>query len=84
MIDDLVYALYAFLAFFEVLVLLASAIGVLTFVVWQVIKKIRSLTDAAMNSEPRSSQPSVQILNPVAASAARGAHVIPGGHNERF
>lgn len=84
MAEDIVYALYTFLAFSEVLVLLASAIAVLTFGVWQVVKKFRSLMDVVADSGSGSTEPSVQTLNPVGAGSGRRAPVIPGGHNERF
>ena len=49
-VEGLVYSLYAFLAYTEVMVLIASAVAVFAFVAWQVIKKIRSLTDAAIDA----------------------------------
>ncbi len=84
MAEDLVYALYAFLAFSEVLVLFASAIGVLVFIACELIGMLGSLADAAVSYGSRSGQHSVKTLRTMGAAAGARSRVIPGGHNERF
>jgi hypothetical protein len=84
MIEDLVYSLYSFLAFAEVAVLLASAAAFFAFVAWQVVKKIQSLFDAAVNADPAKAQLQIPTLRPLGATAGKRARPIPGGHNERF
>jgi hypothetical protein len=84
MIEDLVYALYSFLAFAEVAVLIASAAGFFGFVAWQVIRKIQSVLDATVNAEAPEPKPQIKTLNPFGATVGKRARPIPGGHNERF
>ena len=84
MIDDLIYALYSFLAFAEVAVLIASAAGFFGFIAWQIIKKIQSVLDATVNAEAPEPKPQIKTLLPLGATAGKRARPIPGGHNERF
>jgi hypothetical protein len=84
MIEGIVYSLYSFLAFAEVAVLLASAIGFFAFVALKVIEKIRSLMDSTVSAEPSDTQPQIRTLHPLGAIAGRRSRQIPGGHNERF
>ena len=78
------YSLYGFLAYAEVLVLIASALALFAFLTWQAVKKIRSLMDAAINAASPSAEPGLDTFNPASAAAGRRTRVISGAHNERF
>jgi hypothetical protein len=84
MIDDLIYALYSFLAFAEVAVLIASAAGFFGFIAWQVVGKIQGVLDATVNAEAPEPKPQIKTLHPLGATVGKRARPIPGGHNERF
>ena len=84
MIEGIVYSLYSFLAYAEVLVLIASAIALFAFLAWQLFKKIRSLTDAAITAVSPSAESDLETLNPASATAGKRSRVISGAHNERF
>ncbi len=84
MVEVSVHLLYLFLAFAEVLVLLASAMGLLGFVVWRLAKKILDILDAGVTAKSPDTQPPIKTSSPLGAMAGRRARQIPGGHNERF
>lgn len=72
-----VYYLYAVLAFTEVAVLFASAIGLSVFVVREIIREIDHLLDVAIRGRWFDTQ------RPSTARYHRLYEVV-GGHNERF
>ena len=75
---------YSCLAFAEVLVLFASVIGLLTFVVKQLVALTDALLSAVINAGSRTSQPRVKgrsAFNLIFESRPRK---ILGGHNELF
>jgi hypothetical protein len=73
------------LAFAEVLVLFASAIGLVVAAASLVIKKLLSLTDAAIEAGSPRTQSYIKTLNPLGSvMIGRPARRIPGAHNEHF
>ena len=78
------YLLYLVLSFTEVLVLFASAIGLLVFIVREIVRAIESLLDAAMNAISASKQPRIESLQPLGVGGKGRVRIIPGGHNEHF
>lgn len=72
---------YAVLAFAETLVLFASILGLLVFVLRQMVRGINVVIDAAINASSLDTMP--RDRNPSRLNVA-AAHRIPGGHNERF
>jgi hypothetical protein len=84
MVETTVYLLYSVLAFTAVLVLFASTIGLIALAARQVIRKIRSLMDAAIDARSSSTAAYVKTLNPLGVAVERRARRISGGHNERF
>jgi len=78
------YLLYLVLSFTEVLVLFASAIGLLMFIVREIVRAIEGLLDAAMNAISASKQPRIESLQPLGVGGKGRVRIIPGGHNEHF
>ena len=78
------YLLYLVLSFTEVLVLFASAIGLLVFIVREIVRAIEGLLDAAMNAISASKQPRIESLQPLGVGGKGRVRIIPGGHNEHF
>jgi hypothetical protein len=75
------YLLYSILAFAEVLVLFASATGLVVLAVRQVIKGVSGLIDAAIDAGLPDARRRFAALDPF---GARRVREIPGGHNEHF
>ena len=75
---------YSILAFAEVLVLFASAIGLFVFIVKEVVREINRLFDAAAAAASANKESSVKSRDPVSVGAGSRLHRIPGGHNEHF
>lgn len=78
------YLLCLVLSFAEVLVLFASAIGLLVLFVKEAVMSIEGLLDAAMNAMSPGGRPGIESLEPVGVGGKGRVRIIPGGHNERF
>jgi hypothetical protein len=84
MVEVTVSLLYSVLAFTAVLVLFASTIGLFALAARQVIRKIRSLMDAAINAGSPGTEHHLKTLNPLGVAVEKRARQIQGGHNVRF
>ena len=75
---------YSVLAFAEVLMLFASVIGVLVFVVRCTVRAIDQFIEAAIDSSAGDTAPGARKPLRLDVAAETGSRRIPGGHNERF
>ncbi len=73
---------YSILAGAEVVVLLASTIGLMAFAVRQAVRAIDSLLDAAVDAASPDTKP--RLMSPSNVVVASHLHKIRGGHNEIF
>lgn len=78
------YLLYFVLSLTEVLVLFASAIGLLVLIFKETARFIDGLLDAALNAVSPSGRPRIALLDPLGVGGKGRVRMIPGGHNERF
>ncbi len=75
---------YSALAFGEILVLLASAIGVLVLVLQEIVAVLGSAVDKAVNAATSGRESRAKSPNPFTVTAGSRVRRIPGGHNEIF
>jgi hypothetical protein len=83
-VETAMYLLSTVLAFAEVVVLFASAIGLLVLAASLVLKKFLSLTDATIKAGSPRTKSYIKTLNPFGSAIERPVRRIPGAHNEYF